>query len=95
MISMSCKYDVNIMTIACNALKTAKNRFGGGPERPRGSQGPKRPTPCFVPQIWEGRTKYSVIWYPRLKNIYGLDQKTLHFWYLATKKPPGRVISNN
>jgi len=69
-------------------LKIAKSHFGRGPESQGGSQGPKRPTPSFVPQIWEGRTKYSVIWYPRLVFLYGVDHKTLHFWYHLTEKPP-------
>ena len=83
------------MTIACNALKIAKSHFGGVQSDQRGPKAPKRPTPSFVPQIWEGRTKYSVIWYPRLYYIYGLDQKSLHFWYHLQKSPLGGVISNN
>ena len=65
-------------------LRAEKSVLAAGVELIGGPKGPKAKQGVRAPQIWPGLTKYSVIWYPCLVFPYGVDHKTLHFWYHLT-----------
>ena len=77
-------------TNVTNVLKVQKVALAA----PTGPQGRAIAETLFwgvrAPQIWEGLTKYSVIWYPRFIFLYDVVHKTLHFWYRVTQTGPPR-----